>query len=727
MTSLRSRLGVLLALLGVAVLAALALLAPAAARADVPPVPDCMYYVAGCNPIYGTGVQVGAGQIVEYGATVRLDSGLEAPIPWDQPIIPSCRGSIGQTCIYWSIAWKIQPTLSGGNPAAVQSGCGGSDPSCTVVYSPHGIGDGGDVWQPIVAALQSGQTPTRKVGWLLYVRPKWRWVTVTAPGARGYSPLYMYAVRRGTTPTFGACVDSSRIFDTTATAGVDCVRVSGSGGDARYDPYWRLPLPAGSGSWHLYPGPYPRGEAGPATVAGQRFSGADVNLANSDIEGTTSPLPTGTLDVAIDPGGSQLGLGAAYARTVTVTARAVGGVAPLRSVRWYLSVLNRTGSATMIGSENAPPDAVLMPGESIRATAVIAGVGLGTDTLMSRVEASDSKGNLLYGTAPPVSVTVVRDPPPPPGGGGGDGRPRAPIPVAAAGAIAPAVRGRVEDQVRTTYTVDWYAAASCGASDGEARLLGTRTVTTDGVGVGDASLSPPALAPLPGEAVFGYATLGGVRSDRSACIGARAVPTVALNVPASVAAGASAGATVSVNAVGAVASGVVHLREGATELASAPLLAGSATLALPTTLAPGAHSFEAVYDGDPLVQPARSAAATMTVTSPPASPGRRAASPGRSSAGRGGTATAPRIAVRAGRARAGRPFTLTVTVGGGRGGTVALRRNGRTLVRASRLSRRGTAALRLRLPRGRHRLTLVYQPPRPAKPTTKTITLTVAS
>lgn len=711
----RSRRATLLRAL-LATIAGALLLAPAAARADVPPTPDCMYYVTRCDPIYGTGVTVGSGQVVEQGATVRLSSALEAPIPWNQPINPTCVGSIGQTCIYWSIAWKIEPPLAGSSPVSNQSGCGGSDPTCTFTYTTRAIGDYGDIWQPIVAALQSGQTPTRKVGWLIYARPRWRWVTVTAPAAVNYPPLYLWAVRSGTNPTFGSCLDANSIFGGTVPANLDCVRVSGTGGGSTTSPTWRLPLPSASGSWHLYPGPYPRGEAGPATTAGQRFTGADVTLVHSDIEGTTSPLPTGRLEVAIDTGGSLLGLGAANARTVTVTARAVGGQAPLRSARWYLNVLTRSGRSTTILNENAPPDAVLMPGESIRATATLRGDALGTDTLSSRVEAYDSKGDSVFGTAPPVTVTVVRDAPPP-GGGGGGGRPRPPIPAAARAAFAAGISGRVEDQLRTTYTVSWYAAGSCGASDGDARLLGTRTVTTDGAGNGDASLTPLA-GPAPGEAVFGYSALGGVRSDRSACVTARAVPLVALEAPATVAAGGGGRATVTVTAPGVVAGGTVRLLDGGAELASGPLAGGAATLALPTSLRAGSHTLQAVYGGDALVAGATSESRPVTVT----------AAGGRGARARPAAATWKLGAVAA-RARAGRPFTLTVTVARGRAkagsGTVTVRR-GRSAVAGPVKVRGGKAALRLRLPRGRQTLTVVYQPRRPAKAVKRTVTVTVA-
>ena len=100
----------------------------------------------------------------------------------------------------------------------------------------------------------------------------------------------------------------------------------------------------------------------------------------------------------------------------------------------------------------------------------------------------------------PVTVTIVKDPvPPPPPPGGGGGVPKPPIPNSAGPAR---VTGRVADQPLTTYSVTWYAAPSCDATDVNSRLVSTVPVTTDGAGAGDASANPNP-APAPGQAVFG--------------------------------------------------------------------------------------------------------------------------------------------------------------------------------------------------------------------------------
>ncbi|MDO8210281.1 hypothetical protein [Conexibacter sp. CPCC 206217] len=738
--------------------------APRAAHADVPPAPDCMYYVAGCDPIYGTAT-TGSGQVVAQGATVRLDSGQVPEISFDTPVNPSCVGDPFQICVYWSIAWKIQPPIGGGpSPVAIQTGCGANQRVCEFRYTTSAIGDYGDYWQPLVAALQRGSFVQQKAGYLIYARPRWRWVTITSPGNNNYTPLTAYAFKNGTRPAYGACLDANSIQGGVVPANLECVKVSGTGGSTSTSPAWRFPLPSGSGGWTIYPGLYPRGEAGPATTVGQRFTAANVSVADSDLDLTVSPLPVPSLDVSIDTGGSLLGLG--EARTATITARAVGGQAPLTSVGWYLTVLARTGSATAVTNEDAPWSVVLMPGESARATATITGRSYGTDTFGSRVEARNLRGDYIYGTAPNVTVTVSRDAPPPtrrddPSGG----RPRPPIPLAAQALAAPALSGRVEDQVRTTYSVSWYAAASCGASDGEAHLLGMRDVTTDAAGAGDASIVPLG-GPVVGEAVFGYSTLGGVRSDRSACVTARAVPAVALDLPASgVAGGAGVVGAVTVTAPGAVASGAVHLLDasaGGVELASATLVGGRATIALPSTLGVGAHRIVAVYDGDALVIGGRSGERELVLTAGggaggggggaggggaaggggsggagsgggarAGAGGARAGAAGRAGRGTSGSATVGglKLAWSASAPRAGRAFTLTVRLrrGGANatGGSVTVRRGRRTVAGPARV-RRGAATLRLRLPRGRQTLTLVYTPSKPARPVTSAIRVTVA-
>ena len=85
---------------------------------------------------------------------------------------------------------------------------------------------------------------------------------------------------------------------------------------------------------------------------------------------------------------------------------------------------------------------------------------------------------------------------------------------------------------------------------------------TVGDGNADASIAP-AGGPRLGQAVFGYATLGGVRSVRSACVTALGVPVVSLAAPTTAPAGGAVPATVAVTVPGGAPTGRVHVLDTA--------------------------------------------------------------------------------------------------------------------------------------------------------------------
>ncbi|MFA9272288.1 MAG: hypothetical protein ACEQSX_16350, partial [Baekduiaceae bacterium] len=132
-----------------------------------------------------------------------------------------------------------------------------------------------------------------------------------------------------------------------------------------------------------------------------------------------------------------------------------------------------------------------------------------------------------------------------------------------------------------------------------ARPVGTTTVPTDGAGNGDASVTPNP-APAGREANFGYSTLNGARSNRSACVTTTAPagagplvpiagavlpaakpPTLKLTLPKG---GIRKGRRVSLKvAVGGAAGGTVVLRRGKKKLASGKVVKGVATLKVKLT------------------------------------------------------------------------------------------------------------------------------------------------
>lgn len=583
-------------LLGLFAFALLAL--PSAAAADTPPTPDCTYKVAGvCDPLYGSAPATT--RTVEVDEEFDLSSGLEPPIPYTQPILPNCGPGSTATCIYWSLGWLVQPS-AGPSPVQQLSGCTANTPTCRIRYSPRAIGDAGDFYTPIVASLNRGQTPNTQKAWFIYARPRFRRVGVTGTGGIDYPARNAYAVRGGTNPTYAQCIDGATINATSPTTGYNCVRVAGVRTTGQ-NPTWSFVLPAQSGTWDLIMDPVQRTESGPTRVAGHRWQTRAVTVTNNDIAQTVAATPRGTLTAAIDLGGPTIQMGTS--RIIKVTGTAVGGV--VDRAEFVGQVAGKTGSAIDRLDYLDDTKGTLLPGETIvgrmtmKAASFIPSVP--TSTVSAKVwwasptsPFSDTSVN-----APPATITVVRDPVPPPPPGGGGAVPKPPIPTAATTA---GVTGRVADQPLTSYIVTWFSAASCGAEDATSRLIGTKTVTTDGAGDGDASVSPAASAD--GEAVFGYSTLNGVRSNRSECVTtatpqappagagplvpiagavlpAAKPPTLKLTLPKG---GVRKGRRVSLKvAVGGATGGTVVLRNGKKKLASGKVVKGVATLKVKLT------------------------------------------------------------------------------------------------------------------------------------------------
>jgi hypothetical protein len=76
--------------------------------------------------------------------------------------------------------------------------------------------------------------------------------------------------------------------------------------------------------------------------------------------------------------------------------------------------------------------------------------------------------------------------------------------------------------------------------------------------------------------------------------------------------------------------------------------------------------------------------------------------------------------------KANKRFSLTVDVGGGAAGTVAVRKGTRRIAGPVKV-KRGSATLKLKLPPGRQQLTLVFTPSAGGPATTKALTLNVGS
>ncbi len=490
------------------------------AQADTPPAPTCFYYVAGCNATYGT---PGSSSLktVEVDSEVTLSTGFSPDPPFGTPANPSCLdpGSLG-TCVYSNVAWLFskEPGFNFTPPLTVLDGCTGSSLSCKFKFSPRAIGDDGDVWQTLVAAHQIGSTQIKeKLGYAIYARPHWRWVHLNATGATNYTAGTAYAVRSGTNPSYASCFDANSVFATTSTTAYDCLKSSGSTTSGQ-SPTWKFPLPAGS-SWKVVFNPIVRAEAGPAGVsaAQERWYSANVAVGQSDVTQTVTPRPRGTITAVIDTGGPTIQIGTN--RLVTITGTATGGF--VENAGWEASLFTYTaGSALSLAYVNDEAK-TLLAGESVVATgkmtapSYVPAVPATSFTSRVRWRSATSVSRDLFVDAPPVTVTVVKDAvPPPPTGGGGDGVPKPPIPSSASTAR---VTGTVADQPLTTYSITWYAAPSCDATDATSRLVATVPVTTDGNGAGDASGSA-SPAPTAGEAVFGYSSLGGKRSARSGCV-----------------------------------------------------------------------------------------------------------------------------------------------------------------------------------------------------------------
>ena len=599
------------------------------AAADTPPTPTCFYKVAGvCDPVYGSPSQAST-EIVDVDETVTLSSGFDPAPPFGTPVNQPCGPGSEALCLYSNIAWKIAtPTGLLQPPVTVLDGtCGGESLTCKFTYRPRGIGDEGDYWQTFVAAYQHGSIPISKRGWAVYARPRFRWVTVNATGAAGVKAGIAYAVRGGTNPSYAACIDATTVNATSATD-FDCVRTTGTGGSG-LNPSWKFALPSGGGSWDLIVDPLKRTETGPTKAPGQRWQSRSVAVANSDIVETVSHLPQGTVKVAIDTGGSQIQVGTK--RQIQLTATASGGTSVIDNVSWQFDYLvKQAGSSSGIVVENATFDGpstnfALVPGESASGKVWVRADSVGSATLVAKAHWREPDFSSEHtGISDPVTLTAVTTPVPPPGGEGGGGVPKPPIPSAA---TPTQVQGRVSDQPLTSYVVTWFAAASCDATDATAHLIGTRTVATAGTGEGDASVAP-APAPTGGEAVFGYSTLGGVRSARSDCV----------------------------------------------------TVAGSG--------GPGPGGPPAGIAPKPTPKPPK---------------------------------LTPRVPAKL---KANKRFSLTVDIGGGAAGTIAVRKGKRKLAGPVKI-KHGSATLNLKLPKGRQLLTVVFTPSAGGSVTTKSLTLNV--
>jgi hypothetical protein len=622
-----------------------------AAAADTPPAPTCFYEVAGvCDGTYGTPGGQPTTEIVDVDETVTLSSGFDPSPPFGTPVNTPCGPGSQALCIYSGIAWKIAtPRGLLQSPIAIQDNtCGGESLTCKFTYKPRAIGNEGDFWQTFVAAYQHGSIPISKRGWAIYARPRFRWVTAHATGAEDYKAGIAYAVRGGTNPTYAACIDEATINPTSSTD-FDCVRSTG-GVDFDDNPVWKFALPSGSGSWDLIIDPVKRTESGPTHAPGLRWQSRSISVANSDIEETVSHLPLGTPKVAIDTDGSQIQVGTK--RKIHLVVTSSGGTASLDNLSWEFDYLTKqSGSSSGIVVENAtfdgPSNFTLLQGETATFSVSVRAEpnAVGGATLVAKLHWRDPSFDEHTFTSDPATLTAVTDPVPPPDDEGGDGVPKPPIPTAA---TSTEVKGHVSDEPLTSYEVTWFAAPSCDATDVTSHLIGTRTVATAASGEGDASVTP-SPAPVSGEAVFGYSTLNGVRSDRSDCVTVAAADG-----------GSGSGGSGSSGSSGA----------------TAPLLATSPA----TTLKPPG----------PIQKPPK---------------------------------LTPRVPAAV---KADKRFSLTVDVGGGAAGTVTVQKGHRRIAGPVKV-KRGSATLKLKLPKGRQQLTLVFTPAGGGRATTKTLTLNVGS
>lgn len=493
------------------------------AQADTPPAPTCFYYLAGCDGTYGT-VSNSTLQTVAVDETVTVGAPQTPNPAFGVPFPEGCVPDEFHICLYSNVAWKFSIPVGLPNaPVTVVDGCTSSSTTCKFTYRPRGIGAEGDFWQTLVAANQIGATNIQaKKGYGFYARPKWRWVQFTSSGATNWVAGTAYAVRSGTTPTWGSCVDASTIVATTATT-ADCIKGTGTL-TAGKDPQWRMPLPANS-SWKVLFNPFQRSEAGPAAIppAQENWVAQSITVGESDITRNVTPRARGTLTATLDVGGPTILLG--QSRTVTLKATATGGA--VQSAGFEANLFTRTGTSVSISYVNDDAGLsgkTLLPGESVTATGKITANALTPPLTTLKGQAvwrSPTSASSDQKASATADVTVYKDTVPPPPPTGEDST--VPKPPNPASATTGAVTGTVTDGPKTTYRVLWYAAPTCDTEDAGARFVGLRDVTTDDAGNGDASTAFT-TGVSSGEAVFGYSTLGGKRSKRSTCVTAAGDP-----------------------------------------------------------------------------------------------------------------------------------------------------------------------------------------------------------
>ncbi|MGK2938058.1 MAG: hypothetical protein ACSLFR_09695 [Solirubrobacteraceae bacterium] len=183
-------------------------------------------------------------------AEVTLNSGYDPDPPFGTPLNPNCLVPESLTqCVYSNVAWLFSSELGFSTPPyAILESCGASNTGCKFRFSPRGIGNGGDVWQTLVAAHRVGTTTVKeKKGYAIYARPKFRWVNVNATGAVDFKAGVAYAVRGGTTPTYASCINGATINATSSTS-FDCVKVTGSAGSGHNPSLTLVFTPAGGGA-----------------------------------------------------------------------------------------------------------------------------------------------------------------------------------------------------------------------------------------------------------------------------------------------------------------------------------------------------------------------------------------------------------------------------------------------------------------------------------------------
>ncbi|MFT4082317.1 MAG: 5'-nucleotidase C-terminal domain-containing protein [Nocardioides sp.] len=130
-------------------------------------------------------------------------------------------------------------------------------------------------------------------------------------------------------------------------------------------------------------------------------------------------------------------------------------------------------------------------------------------------------------------------------------------------------------------------------SGGDTVALGTFEVTS-----GTAAISVDVPASLAGGSIDFVATESGTTVTYAVAEAESVTPTLKVKAPA-VAAGTNGKVTVKVTAAGATPTGTVTITKGSTELGSAAVKSGVATVRISSkTLAPGSYSLKAAYSGD---------------------------------------------------------------------------------------------------------------------------------